>query len=127
MGEVSPPPSPAPPPSPFSPPPRTQAMAASRRPGAAHDLLDELDVAVIVARQEPWQLAALQAALAVDLSRGWCGGALVFVDGASPATARAARATLADHHALARRTILTAPRRLGTAAGANLALAEATG
>jgi GT2 family glycosyltransferase len=102
-------------------------LAPSRRAGAVHDLLDELDVAVVVSRQEPWQLAALQAALAADLSRGWCGGALAFVDAAAPATAKAARATLGDHHPLARRTILTAPRRLGTAAAADLVLDEATG
>jgi hypothetical protein len=92
-----------------------------------HDLLDELDVAIVVTRQEPWQLAALQAALAADLSAGWHGGALVFVDAAPPQTARAARATLGDHHRLARRTVLTAPRRIGTGAAANLALDEATG
>jgi len=92
-----------------------------------HDLLDALDVAVVVSRQAPWQLAALQSALAADLSREWSGGVLVVVDGASGAAGRAARATLADHHPRARRTILTLPRRLGTAAAADLALAEATG
>jgi hypothetical protein len=99
----------------------------SRRAGAVHDLLDVLDVAVVVSRQAPWQLAALQAALSADLSREWSGGALVVDDAAPAATARAARATLADHHPLARRTVLTLPRRLGTAAAANLALDEATG
>jgi hypothetical protein len=108
-------------------PSRVAGPAPSRRAGAAHDLLDVVDVAVVVTRQAPWQLAGLQAALAADLSRDWCGGALVLVDAAPPATARAARATLADHHALARRTVLTAPRRLGTAAAADVLLDEATG
>jgi GT2 family glycosyltransferase len=103
------------------------APAPSRRAGAVHDLLDEVDVAVVVARQAPWQLAALHAALAADLSAGWCGGALVFVDAGVPQTARAARETLGDHHRLARRTLLHAPRRLGTAAAADLLLDEATG
>jgi len=106
---------------------RVAGPAPSRRAGAAYDLLDLVDVAVVVTRQAAWQLAALQAALAADLSRGWCGGALVLVDAAPPATARAARATLADHHALARRTVLTAPRRLGTAGAADVLLDEATG
>jgi hypothetical protein len=101
--------------------------APSRRAGAIHDLLDEVDVAVLVSRQAPWQLAALQAALAADLSAGWCGGALVFVDGAAQATGHAAARTLGDHHALARRTILTAPRRLGRSAAADLVMDEATG
>jgi glycosyltransferase involved in cell wall biosynthesis len=92
-----------------------------------HDLLDAVDVAIVVSRQAPWQLAALQAALAADLSREWSGGALVVDDAAPASTTRAARATLADHHPRARRTILTTPRRLGTAAAANLALDEATG
>lgn len=99
----------------------------SRRAGASHDLLDLLDVAVVVSRQAPWQLAALQAALAADLSPEWCGGALVVDDGAPAGTARAARSSLADHHPRARRTILTLPRRLGTAAAADLAMDEATG
>jgi hypothetical protein len=107
--------------------PETAHLAASRRSGAIHDLLDEVDVAIVVARQEPWQLAALQAALAADLSAGWRGGALVFVDAAAPQAARAARETLADHHRLARRTLLHAPRRLGTAAAADLLADEATG
>jgi GT2 family glycosyltransferase len=107
--------------------PELDRTTPSRRAGAAHDLLDTVDVAIVVSRQAPWQLAALQAALAADLSRQWCGGALVVDDGAPPSSARAARTTLADHHPLARRTILTLPRRLGTAAAANLALAEATG
>jgi GT2 family glycosyltransferase len=102
-------------------------LRSSRRPGAIHDLLDLLDVAVVVSRQEPWQLAALHAALAADLSPEWSGGVLVVDDAAPAATIRAARATLADHHARARRTILTLPRRLGTAAAANLAMGEATG
>lgn len=102
-------------------------VAPSRRAGAVHDLLDEVDVAIVVTRQAPWQLASLQAALAADLSAGWCGGALVFVDAAAAQTARAARQTLDDHHRIARRTILTAPRRLGTAAAADLVAAEATG
>jgi hypothetical protein len=114
-----------PPPSP--PPSDLTRPTPSRRPGAAHDLLDELDVAVVVSRQAPWQLAALHAALAADLSPGWRGGALVFVDGAAAPLARAARDTLGDHHRLARRTLLLAPRRLGTAAAADLALDEATG
>jgi hypothetical protein len=117
-----PPPASTPPPQPGAP-----GAAPSRRAGAVHDLLDEVDVAIVVSRQEPWQLAALQAALAADLSRGWSGGVLVLLDGAAPATVRAARATLGDHHALARRTVLTAPRRLGTAAAADLLLDEATG
>lgn len=102
-------------------------LRPSRRAGAAHDLLDVLDVAVVVSRQAQWQLAALQSALAADLSREWCGGVVVVDDGASASAGRAARATLADHHPRARRTILTLPRRLGTAAAADLALAEATG
>jgi glycosyltransferase involved in cell wall biosynthesis len=105
-------------------PPR---LAPSRASGAVHDLLDEVDVAIVVARQQPWQLAALQAALSADLSRGWNGGALVFLDAATHQTARAARSTLADHHPLARRTVLTATRRIGTGAAANLLLDEATG
>lgn len=115
------------PPQPAAPTADAPRFASSRAPGAVHDLLDEVDVAIVVARQQPWQLAALQAALAADLSRGWHGGALVFLDGAPHQTARAARTTLADHHPLARRTILTAPRRIGTGAAANLALDEATG
>ncbi|HEY6758189.1 MAG TPA: glycosyltransferase [Baekduia sp.] len=118
----------------MQPPPRSPSsahdagrLAPSRRPGAIHDLLDEVDVAIVVTRQAPWQLAALQAALAADLSGSWSGGVLVFADAPRPQTARAARATLADHHHLARRTILTAPRRLGIAAAADLAAAEATG
>ncbi|HET6507154.1 MAG TPA: glycosyltransferase [Baekduia sp.] len=102
-------------------------LRPSRRAGATHDPLDLLDVAVVVSRQAPWQLAALQAALAADLSEEWCGGVLVVDDGAPATTARAARAALADHHVRARRTILTLPRRLGTTAAADLAMAEATG
>ncbi|WCB92530.1 hypothetical protein DSM104299_01226 [Baekduia alba] len=108
-------------------PPDVAPRSPSRRAGAVHDLLDEVDVAIVVTRQAPWQLAALQAALAADLSPGWCGGALVFVDAAAPPTARAARQTLGDHHRLARRTLLTAPRRLGTAAASDLVADEATG
>jgi hypothetical protein len=78
--------------------PELRPIAASRRAGAVHDLLDEVDVAIVVSRQAPWQLAALQAALSADLSRQWCGGVLLIDDGAPPATARAARSTLADHH-----------------------------
>lgn len=115
------------PPQPAAPTNASAPLTPSRHAGAVHDLLDELDVAIVVSRQEPWQLAALQAALAADLSAGWHGGALVFVDAAPHQTARAAHATLADHHTLARRTVLTAPRRLGTGAAANLALDEATG
>jgi glycosyltransferase involved in cell wall biosynthesis len=109
------------------PPSELDRVRPSRRAGAVHDLLDEVDVAVIVSRQAPWQLAALQTALAADLSREWSGGALVVDDAAPAATSRAARASLAAHHPVARRTILTLPRRLGTAAAANLALGEATG
>jgi glycosyltransferase involved in cell wall biosynthesis len=112
---------------PPSSPPDLHRISSSRRAGAAHDLLDAVDVAIVVSRQAPWQLATLQAALSADLSRQWCGGVVVVDDGAPPAGARAARATLAEHHPLARRTVLTLPRRLGTAAAANLALAEATG
>jgi hypothetical protein len=115
------------PPQPAAPISDPARLTQSRRAGAVHDLLDEVDVAIVVSRQEPWQLAALQAALAADLSAGWHGGALVFVDAAPVQTARAARTTLGDHHRLARRTVLTAPRRIGTGAAANLALAEATG
>jgi glycosyltransferase involved in cell wall biosynthesis len=104
-----------------------RGLTASRRPGAVHDLLDVLDVAIVVSRQAPWQLAALHAALAADLSREWSGGVLVVDDAAAAATGRAARAALAGHHDRARRTVLTLPRRLGTAAAANLALDEATG
>jgi hypothetical protein len=107
--------------------PELEQVVASRRPGAVHDLLDEVDVALVVARQPPWQFATLQAALTADLSPEWCGGVYVVDDGAAPASAQAARTTLADHHPLARRTILTLPRRLGTAGAANLAFAEATG
>ena len=107
--------------------PELDRARPSRRAGAVHDLLDAIDVAVVVSRQAPWQLAALQAALAADLSRGWSGGVLVVDDGAAATTARAARAALADHHPTARRTVLTLPRRLGTAAAADLALDEATG
>jgi GT2 family glycosyltransferase len=110
-----------------TPPHLEGGLRSSRRAGAAHDLLDLLDVAVVVSRQAPWQLAALHAALAADLSAEWCGGALVVDDGAPAATARAARAALADHHLRARRTILTLPRHLGTAAAADLAMDEATG
>lgn len=115
------------PPQPSAPAGDPAQMAQSRRAGAVHDLLDVVDVAIVVSRQEPWQLAALQAALAADLTSGWHGGAFVFVDAAPVQTARAARATLRDHHRLARRTILTAPRRIGNGAAANLALDEATG
>jgi GT2 family glycosyltransferase len=115
------------PPRPPSPPLNAARLAPSRRAGAVHDLLDEVDVAIIVSRQQPWQLAALQAALAADLSAGWCGGALVLVDAAPAQTARAATATLGDHHQLARRTILTTPRRVGSAAAADLLADEATG
>jgi GT2 family glycosyltransferase len=109
------------------PPPSSHLDRPSRRAGAAHDLLDAVDVAIVVSRQAPWQLAALQTALQTDLSRAWAGGALVVDDAAPASTRRAARATLADHHPVARRTILTLPRRLGTAAAANLAIGEATG
>jgi glycosyltransferase involved in cell wall biosynthesis len=104
-----------------------EGARSSRRAGAVHDLLDHVDVAVVVSRQAPWQLGALQAALAADLSREWSGGVLIVDDGAPAATGRAARSTLADHHLRARRTILTLPRRLGTAAAADLAMDEATG
>lgn len=107
--------------------PHLEGLRSSRRAGADHDLLDLLDVAVVVSRQAPWQLAALHAALAADLSREWSGGVLVVDDAAAAATMRAARATLADHHLRARRTVLTLPRRLGTAAAADLAMDEATG
>lgn len=107
--------------------PEVDLPRSSRRAGAVHDLLDAVDVAVLVSRQAPWQLAALQAALSADLSRGWSGGALVVDDAAPATTARAARATLGDHHPVARRTVLTLPRRLGRSAAANLALDEATG
>ena len=105
---------------------RSAAAAAETRERLA-ELLDELDVAVLVGSQPPWQLAALQAALAADLGPGWRGGALVLDDAAPPATARAAREALAAHHPLARRTLLRLPRRRGTAAAANLALDELTG
>lgn len=115
-------------PPPPSPHPELDRIAApSRRRGAEHDLLDDVDVAIVVSRQARWQLAALHGALAADLSPEWRGGMLLADDGAPPSAARAARATLLDHHPLARRTILTLPRRLGTAAAANLAIAEATG
>jgi GT2 family glycosyltransferase len=107
--------------------PHLEGLRSSRRAGAAHDLLDVLDVVVVVSRQAPWQLAALQSALAADLSPEWSGGMLVVDDAAPAATARAAWTTLADHHLRARRTVLTLPRRLGTAAAADLAMHEATG
>jgi cellulose synthase/poly-beta-1,6-N-acetylglucosamine synthase-like glycosyltransferase len=92
-----------------------------------HWLLADLDVAVVVGRRPPWQLAALQAALAADLGPRWTGGALLIEDGPSRAGARIAREALGVHHPLARRTVLTLPRRLGLAGAANLALSELTG
>jgi cellulose synthase/poly-beta-1,6-N-acetylglucosamine synthase-like glycosyltransferase len=97
------------------------------RPAREHALLSDLDVAVIVGRQPPWQLAALQAALAADLGPHWTGGALLVEDGATRAGARIAREALGVHHPLARRTVLTLPRRTGVAGAANLAVAEMTG
>jgi cellulose synthase/poly-beta-1,6-N-acetylglucosamine synthase-like glycosyltransferase len=110
-----------PPPSHRTPP--RPAPEASRE----HALLDELDVAVLVGRRPPWQLAALQAALAADLGARWTGGALLVEDRATRAGAGAAREALRLHHPLARRTVLTLTRRTGAAAAANLVLAEATG
>ena len=92
-----------------------------------HALLDELDVAVLVGRRPPWQLAALQAAVAADLGPRWTGGALLVEDHAARTGARAAREALGIHHPLARRTVLTLARRTSVGGAANLALAEATG
>jgi hypothetical protein len=108
------------------PPHRSKPQAGPAAP-PVDDLLDELDVAVHVTRQAPWQLAMLQAALAADLGRGWRGGALLVEDGATRAGARAAREALSIHHPLARRTVLTLAHRTGAAGAADLALAEGTG
>jgi hypothetical protein len=112
---------------PTPPPPHRSKPQTSPAAPPVDDLLDELDVAVHVTRQAPWQLAALQAALAADLGRDWRGAALLVEDGATRAGARAAREALAIHHPLARRTVLTLSHRTGAAGAANLALAEATG
>jgi len=109
------------------PPPRHAARRPSGGRVAENDLLHDLDVAVVVARHAPWQVTALQAAVAADLGPDWRGGALVVDDAAPGPTARAARDALADHHARARRTVLTLPRPLGRAGAADLALAELTG
>jgi GT2 family glycosyltransferase len=109
------------------PPHRTSTSAtAAAPPTRLADLLDELDVAILLGNQAPWQLAALQAALAADLGPRWRGGALVVDDAAGPATARAAEEALASHHPLARRTVLRLHHRRGTAAAVNLALDELT-
>jgi Glycosyl transferase family 2 len=108
-------------------PHRSPAPAAPSGRDAVEPLLDELDVAVLVARQLPWQLAALHAALDADLGPRWRGGALVVDDAAPRAVADAARHALAIHHPLARRTVLRLPHRQGVAAAANLALDELTG
>jgi GT2 family glycosyltransferase len=51
----------------------------------------------------------------------------VVEDAAPVRTAEAARAALAAHHALARRTVLTLRRRLGPTGAFDLAVAEGTG
>jgi hypothetical protein len=112
---------------PTPPPPHRSRPQTGPAAPPVDDLLHELDVAVHVTAQAPWQLAALQAALAADLGGPWRGGALLVEDGATRAGSRAAREALAIHHPLARRTVLTLGRRTGAAGAANLALAEATG
>jgi hypothetical protein len=92
-----------------------------------HALLDELDVAVVVSRQAPWQLAPFHAAVEADVGEEWRGGVYLVDDGSPQRTARAAREALGAHHRLARRTILTLPRRLGPTGALDLALAEGTG
>jgi hypothetical protein len=111
----------------IGPPNHTPARAGTARPARAHQLLDELDVAVLVPAGAPWHPAALHAAVATDLGADWCGGAIVVAAGAPAPRARAAYEALAGHHLLARRTVLRLPRHHGIAAAANLALDEATG
>ena len=84
--------------------------------------LDDVDLVLLVHREDPALLARHHAAVAAATGPDWRGRALLVENAPAPATSAAARAELAARYPAADRRVLTAPRNLGFARAMDLAL-----